>query len=161
MTNVTGFADLDTEAAETTQIWRPPPSDPLSATTYYVADRWGNWVLSNRSRDSEMRRVAGPVELDTYTPLTKSPLERKEEAEKMAAELSAASLTRDSSKQGRARASSVYSQGDAVRSSLRPHGDGPNKTNSSVWKGPDRKDSKDSHGSATTMDTSSSSRRRI
>lgn len=75
----------------------------------------------------------------------------------MAAALSAAALIRDSSKQERARASSVYSQGDAVRSSLRPYGDGPSKTNSSGWKGPDRKDSKDSHGSATTMDTSSSS----
>lgn len=157
MTNVTGFADLDTEAVETTQIWRPPPSDPLSATTYYVADRWGNWVLSNRSREAEMHQIAGPVELDTYTPLTKSPLERKEEAEKLAAALSAASLVRDSSRQERARASSVYSQGDAVRSSLRPCGDGLNKSNSSGWKGPDRKDSKDSHGSATTMDTSSSS----
>lgn len=35
-------------------IWRPPHSDPQSSTTYYVADRYGNWVKSNKERDSEL-----------------------------------------------------------------------------------------------------------
>ena len=82
MTNMTAFADLDSEAVDDgTQIWRPPPTDPQSATTYYVADRWGNWVLSGEHRRSDVERVAAAAELDTYTPLTKSPIERREEEE--------------------------------------------------------------------------------
>ena len=79
MTNMTAFADLDSEAAEGQQIWRPPPTDPQSATTYYVADRWGNWVLSGEHRRSDVERAVAAAELDTYTPLTKSPIERQEE----------------------------------------------------------------------------------
>ncbi|EHA55763.1 hypothetical protein MGG_07334 [Pyricularia oryzae 70-15] len=43
---VTEFAedgeDMDPETAGG-NIWRPPPTDPTSASTYYVADKWGNW----------------------------------------------------------------------------------------------------------------------
>lgn len=34
--------------------WRPPHTDPQSTTTYYVADRWDNWVKSNTDRDSRL-----------------------------------------------------------------------------------------------------------
>ncbi|KAK8042226.1 hypothetical protein PG993_006749 [Apiospora rasikravindrae] len=173
MTNVTGFADLDTEAPEGA-IWRPPPSDPQSATTYYVADKWGNWVLSNRTRRSELAQVAEPAELDTYTPLTKSPAEkREEEAKAMAAAISAAALVPEKRRSRRAsrpgqgsadnnaprRASSYYMQGSpaAGRSLTRPSGaSGTGMADSVSRKRMDRKGSKDSRGSATTMDTSSS-----
>lgn len=44
---VTEFAeDGETSAGPgSAQIWRPPATDPKSATTYYIADKWGNWVL--------------------------------------------------------------------------------------------------------------------
>ncbi|KAK8048757.1 Def1-like protein [Apiospora phragmitis] len=161
MTNVTGFADLDMEAPESAQIWRPPPSDPQSATTYYVADKWGNWVLK-------------PAELDTYTPLTKSPIEkREEEAKAMAVAISAAALmpekrrSRRTSRPGQGsadnnasrRVPSYYLQGSpaAGRSLTRPSGPSGTGTADSVnRKRMERGNSKDSRGSATTMDTSSS-----
>lgn len=172
MTNVTGFADLDTEAPEGAQIWRPPPSDPQSATTYYVADKWGNWVLSNRTRRSELAQVAEPAELDTYTPLTKSPAEkREEEAKAMAAAISAAASVPGKRKSRRAsrpsqgsldnsvprRVSSHYLQGSPVAGRLltRPSGSLRTGTADSVnRKRMDWENSKDSRGSATTMDTS-------
>ncbi|KAK4217138.1 hypothetical protein QBC37DRAFT_438351 [Rhypophila decipiens] len=33
----------------TSSIWRPPPSEPQSASTYYYADKGGNWVLRRAS----------------------------------------------------------------------------------------------------------------
>ncbi|KAH9906778.1 hypothetical protein F4778DRAFT_595872 [Xylariomycetidae sp. FL2044] len=171
MTNMTAFADLDTEAAEGGQIWRPPPTDPLSATTLYVADKWGNWVLSNNNRQSQLERVAEPAELDTYTPLTKSPIERQEEAAKMAAAISASSPIRkpppaflsvdpaDPSDRMMSRASSLYSQASAVRPNSRSNpparsntgSSSKSKKNSTVQIG--RSDSK---ASVTTIATSSS-----
>ncbi|EJT77103.1 hypothetical protein GGTG_07016 [Gaeumannomyces tritici R3-111a-1] len=43
--DVTEFAEDGEEDADAdgAQIWRPPPDDPHSATTYYVADKSGNW----------------------------------------------------------------------------------------------------------------------
>jgi hypothetical protein len=134
MTNVTAFADLDTEAAENGQIWRPPSSDPMSATAVYVADKRGNWVLSTANRSEELNKVAVPAELDTHTPLTKSPIEKQEEeaAAAMAAAISAASdmqrpkpefLSRDPARRPRSvsRASSLYSQASMMRGLSRPY----------------------------------------
>ncbi|KAK4141300.1 uncharacterized protein C8A04DRAFT_14202 [Dichotomopilus funicola] len=48
---VTEFAE-DGEAdagGQRTSVWRPPPSDPQSATTVYFADKGGNWILRNSS----------------------------------------------------------------------------------------------------------------
>lgn len=126
MTNMTAFADLDTEAAEGGQIWRPPPTDPQSATTYYVADKWGNWVLGNDNRKSQVTQLTGVAELDTYTPLTKSPIERREEeAAAMAGAISVttnfpkkpkpAFLSIDPNDPSISRSSSLYSQASAVR----------------------------------------------
>ncbi|KAK1831581.1 hypothetical protein QBC39DRAFT_407605 [Podospora conica] len=45
---VTEFAEdgeLESATATTNNIWRPPPTDPQSATTYYAADKNGNWIL--------------------------------------------------------------------------------------------------------------------
>lgn len=51
---VTEFAeDGEGESATGTasNIWRPPPTDPQSATTYYSADKNGNWILRNRKSE--------------------------------------------------------------------------------------------------------------
>ncbi|KAK9782429.1 putative Extracellular membrane protein CFEM domain-containing protein [Seiridium cardinale] len=167
MTNMTAFADLDTEAPEGGQIWRPPPSDPLSATTYYVADKWGNWVLGNTNRQSQLAGVAEAAELDTYTPLTKSPIEKQEEAAALATAISAASAPEVSMPQqaffkpnGRdtnvSRASSQYSQASASRGSWRPPLPVTKRSSSSGRRRPSRSDSKTSMDSATTIQTSSS-----
>ncbi|ORY68794.1 uncharacterized protein BCR38DRAFT_138846 [Pseudomassariella vexata] len=168
MTNITAFADLDTEAAEGMQIWRPPPSDPQSATTYYVADRWGNWVLSNDYRQSQLAQVAEAAELDTYTPLTKSPIEKKEEAAAMAAAISAASARPDVSRpkpammprnvadSSMSRTSSLYSQASAVRPGVKPLAALASRSNS-AGRRKGRSDSNVSQDSATTIATSSTS----
>ncbi|TPX13293.1 uncharacterized protein E0L32_006266 [Thyridium curvatum] len=54
---VTEFAEdgeTDIVSAGVAQIWRPPATDPQSATTYYVADKWGNW-----RRASQMAELDG------------------------------------------------------------------------------------------------------
>ncbi|RYP47001.1 hypothetical protein DL768_006861 [Monosporascus sp. mg162] len=168
MTNMTAFADLDTEAAESGHIWRPPPMEPQSATAYYVADPRGNWVLRDDNRKSEVEQVAQAAELDTYTPLTKSPIEKQEEeAAAMAGAISAATsipkkprpafLLRDDPSMSRS--SSLYSQASAVRQ--RPPPPPARRSSSSSQKGVRagvrRSDSKDSHASATTINTSSPS----
>jgi hypothetical protein len=62
---VTEFAEDGEEGTGSAQIWRPPISaDPMSATTYYVADKWGNWVLGNAQRRSQT------AELEGSSPLT-------------------------------------------------------------------------------------------
>ncbi|KAL2264802.1 hypothetical protein VTJ83DRAFT_7312 [Remersonia thermophila] len=57
---VTEFAE-DGEGDQTsasTSVWRPPPSDPQSATTLYFADKNGNWILRNTSAPNH---AAGPA----------------------------------------------------------------------------------------------------
>lgn len=73
---VTEFAedgeDMTSSALGSAQIWRPPNTDPHSATTYYVADKWGNWVLGSGS--------APPEELaELETPISKTVKERETE----------------------------------------------------------------------------------
>ncbi|KAJ9142232.1 hypothetical protein NKR19_g7305 [Coniochaeta hoffmannii] len=53
--------DGEVQSARGSNIWRPPPTDPQSTTTYYVADKWGNWVLSNRIRDSRIHEHPGAM----------------------------------------------------------------------------------------------------
>lgn len=71
---VTEFAeDGETSAGlGSAQIWRPPNTDPQSASTYYVADKWGNWVLGGGS---------GPEEhiVEMPTPVSKTVAERDAE----------------------------------------------------------------------------------
>lgn len=52
---ITEFAeDGETSAGPgSAQIWRPPATDPKSATTYYIADKWGNWVLGEAGTTPE------------------------------------------------------------------------------------------------------------
>jgi len=166
LTNMTAFADLDTAAAEGEQVWRPPPSDPLSATTLYIADKYGNWVLSNHNRQSQIAEVRGVAELDTYTPLTKSPIERQEEAAKMAAAISAAAplgrapqpafLSQDPARPTYSRSSSFYSQASATRQTGRRTSSSRNSLSKSQkvssGSGAGRPDSK---ASVTTIQTSS------
>lgn len=67
---VTEFAeDGEPDSATGAHVWRPPPSDPQSATTYYVADKWGNWILGNQKRKSQAAELEVPNPL---TPTTKS-----------------------------------------------------------------------------------------
>ncbi|KAI1501955.1 hypothetical protein F5X99DRAFT_185089 [Biscogniauxia marginata] len=168
MTNMTAFADLDTEAVEGGQIWRPPPTDPQSATTLYVADKWGNWVLSNSNRQSQLAQVAEAAELDTYTPLTKSPIEKREEeaAARMAAAISATSafpkrpqpafLDKDPIDQTVSRSSSLYSQASAVRQNTRGSRSSRGNSLSKSRKGSEvQLDRSDSKASVTTINTSS------
>ncbi|GKT99753.1 def1-coordinates repair and rna pol ii proteolysis in response to dna damage [Fusarium langsethiae] len=57
--NVTEFEEDRTSMSPNnvnTQVWRPPPTTPLSATTYYVADQYGNWILGNPKRASVIAR---------------------------------------------------------------------------------------------------------
>ncbi|KAI0407647.1 hypothetical protein F4802DRAFT_552776 [Xylaria palmicola] len=125
LTNMTGFADIDSEAPEGEQTWRPPPTDPMSATTLYVADKYGNWVLSKDNRRSQIAQIIQPAELDTYTPLTKSPIEKQEDAAKMAGAISAAAmlpgqappafLSQDPANKTYSQSSSLYSQASSAR----------------------------------------------
>ncbi|KAI2639990.1 hypothetical protein GGS21DRAFT_390587 [Xylaria nigripes] len=77
MTNMTAFADLDSVAAESGQIWRPPPSDPLSATTLYFADSNGNWVLRNGQRQSRAVQIIDDADPRYHVSSTKSPIEKQ------------------------------------------------------------------------------------
>ncbi|KAF5027382.1 hypothetical protein F66182_514 [Fusarium sp. NRRL 66182] len=57
--NVTEFEEDRTSLSpNNTQVWRPPPTTPISATTYYVADQYGNWVLGNPRRASVVARAS-------------------------------------------------------------------------------------------------------
>ncbi|KAJ8124363.1 hypothetical protein O1611_g9277 [Lasiodiplodia mahajangana] len=163
MTNMTAFADLDSEAAEGGLTWRPPSTDPLSATRLYVADKYGNWVLNNDNRRSQIAQVVEAAELDTYTPLTKSPIEKQEEAAQMAAAISASTalpqpafLSRDPANWTNSQSSSLYSQASAAKQTGRRNSSSRNsasryrKSNSGPMM--NRSDSK---ASATTIQTSS------
>ncbi|KAF7545412.1 hypothetical protein G7Z17_g9198 [Cylindrodendrum hubeiense] len=59
---LTEFEDDDRGSmSPSAQVWRPPPTTPLSAATYYVADQYGNWVLGdprNATQAVESRGVA-------------------------------------------------------------------------------------------------------
>lgn len=45
----------------TGNIWRPPPTDPQSATTYYFADKGGNWILRSKSDRKSGLPPRGPA----------------------------------------------------------------------------------------------------
>lgn len=81
---VTEFAeDGETSAGlGSAQIWRPPNTDPQSASTYYVADKWGNWVLGGGS---------GPEEhiVEMPTPIHKTVAERDAEQDRAVQESNA------------------------------------------------------------------------
>ena len=59
-------------------IWRPPPTDPQSATTYYFADKGGNWVLRNKStRNPGTNQPSVPtVQVELPSPNDKTKAER-------------------------------------------------------------------------------------
>ncbi|KAH8893227.1 hypothetical protein GQ53DRAFT_106307 [Thozetella sp. PMI_491] len=87
---VTEFAeDEEAENGASAQIWRPPPSDPQSATTYYVADKWGNWVLGHTN---EKPAPPKPVEMASPTDKTKAEKAQDELEAKKAAELAKSAM---------------------------------------------------------------------
>jgi len=51
---VTEFAEDGEDLPPGTPIWRPPVTDPQSATTFYFADKAGNWVLRHTSNRQKM-----------------------------------------------------------------------------------------------------------
>ncbi|KAK5628612.1 hypothetical protein RRF57_004329 [Xylaria bambusicola] len=165
VTNLTGFADLDSEAPEGGQTWRPPPTDPQSATTIYVADKYGNWVLSNNNRRSQIAQIVEPAELDTHTPLTRSPVEKREEAARMADAISAAAaiprapqpafLSRDPINWTYSQSSSAYSQASAVRQAGRRNSSRNSASRARKNSGGPLINRSDSKASATTIQTSS------
>ncbi|KAI8957394.1 hypothetical protein F5Y11DRAFT_90445 [Daldinia sp. FL1419] len=92
----------------------------------YITDKFGNWVRNNKSRQSDQRQLAVVAELDTYTPMTMAPIEkREEETESITAAVSAAYgvpnkpppafLSKKRSMKRHQRSSSVYSQDSEIR----------------------------------------------
>lgn len=75
---VTEFAEDGEDSAlgpGSAQIWRPPTGDPSSAATYYVADKWGNWVLGG----TDANRVTEESIAELATPISKTAAEREAE----------------------------------------------------------------------------------
>ena len=60
----------------TANIWRPPPTDPQSATTYFFADKGGNWILRSKSgrvqESSELPALPAKAELPSPDDKTKA-----------------------------------------------------------------------------------------
>ncbi|KAK3378061.1 hypothetical protein B0H63DRAFT_235040 [Podospora didyma] len=86
---VTEFAEDgegDSASGAGAAIWRPPPSDPQSATAYYFADKGGNWVLRKTSaRKPEAGKKLSPAvpeiaEVELPSPENKTRAERAREA---------------------------------------------------------------------------------
>ncbi|KAI1100962.1 hypothetical protein F4804DRAFT_317497 [Jackrogersella minutella] len=169
MTNMTAFADLDTEIVEGSQMW-PPANGAPSGVPLYFDDKRKKWVLNKNDSQTRLAKTKEVAELDTYTPMTKSPHEKKEEeALAMAAAISAASalpmrpqpafLSQDHSEGGLNRSSSVYSQASVVRRSSRlfdraRSGSRSRKGNATQLT---RSDTVMSHDSITTINSCSSS----
>ncbi|KAI1824568.1 hypothetical protein F4861DRAFT_252059 [Xylaria intraflava] len=127
MSNMTAFADLDSAAAEGAQVWRPPSSDPLSATTLYFADKHGNWVLSNNHRRSRTAQIIEAAGSRASLLSTKSPTEKQKEATNAAGSISTASalprasqpavLSQSPTSRENSQSSSLYSQPAAAQQS--------------------------------------------
>lgn len=75
---VTEFAEDGEDSATglgSAQIWRPPTTDPASASTYYIADKWGNWVLGGTDPNFSIQE---PI-AELATPVSKTAEERDAE----------------------------------------------------------------------------------
>ncbi|CAN8105982.1 unnamed protein product [Discula destructiva] len=87
---ITEFA----EDGEDAQIWRPPQSaDPGSAAAamYYVADKWGNWVLREKNNPQYFGATSVTAEAaELATPISKTKEEKAREEEDMEVAESAA-----------------------------------------------------------------------
>ncbi|KAI1643558.1 uncharacterized protein F4817DRAFT_250054 [Daldinia loculata] len=101
-------------------------TNTTGVTPAYITDKFGNWVRNKKHRQSDHRQVAAVAELDTYTPMTVAPIEKKEEeTETISAAVSAAYgipnkppsafLSKKSSTKRHQRSSSVYSQDSLAR----------------------------------------------
>lgn len=71
---ITEFAEDGEDGLGSAQIWRPPNTDPQSASTYYVADKWGNWVLRDERDMTPPEAIA-----ELATPISKTAEERARE----------------------------------------------------------------------------------
>lgn len=81
---ITEFAEDGEDGPGSAQIWRPPNTDPQSASTYYVADKWGNWVLREQREVTPHETIA-----ELATPISKTAEERAREEERLVEESAA------------------------------------------------------------------------
>ncbi|KAL1869427.1 hypothetical protein VTK73DRAFT_3164 [Phialemonium thermophilum] len=86
---VTEFAeDGDGDTSAATSIWRPPAPHPQSTSTYYVADKQGNWALGGRNGISPSAAYEQPgpfpsAETGRYMqPLPEIPTEDEERSQR-------------------------------------------------------------------------------
>lgn len=126
---VTEFAEdgEDMTTLGSALIWRPPNTDANSATTYYVADKWGNWVLGGTGSGntppadgeqsvSARREPEQPAELET--PISKT----VEEREAAAAVVEATPAKQEKRKQvtiTMAKDETVIQDSEAVKAAMR------------------------------------------
>ncbi|KAK0720556.1 hypothetical protein B0H67DRAFT_552711 [Lasiosphaeris hirsuta] len=75
---VTEFAEDGEGDSASGNIWRPPATDPQSATAYFFADKGGNWVLRNKSttRKPESTIVSMGTEVELPSPQDQTKAER-------------------------------------------------------------------------------------
>ncbi|KAK3360139.1 hypothetical protein B0T25DRAFT_565077 [Lasiosphaeria hispida] len=75
---VTEFAEDGEGDSASGNIWRPPVTDPQSATAYFFADKGGNWVLRNKSttRKPESTIVSMGTEVELPSPQDQTKAER-------------------------------------------------------------------------------------
>lgn len=86
---ITEFAEDGEDGLGSAQIWRPPNTDPQSASTYYVADKWGNWVLRDQRDQTPHEAIA-----ELATPISKTAEERAREEESLVEESAAVKALR-------------------------------------------------------------------
>lgn len=89
---ITEFAEDGEDGLGSAQIWRPPNTDPQSASTYYVADKWGNWVLRDQREVTPHEAIA-----ELATPISKTVEERAREEESLVEESAAVKELRNHS----------------------------------------------------------------
>lgn len=95
---VTEFAEDGEVETAGTAVWRPPPTDPQSATALFFADKGGNWVMRStvpqkqeagaskmlppmpQQKQGVHEASAGPVQAELPSPEHKTRAERAQEA---------------------------------------------------------------------------------
>ncbi|KAH7325943.1 hypothetical protein B0I35DRAFT_122520 [Stachybotrys elegans] len=120
---MTEFEEDETRSLSPNQIWRLPSAGPLSATTYYVADKYGNWVLGDPKRASQLpqsppavvsptaaepKSVAADARFFQARPVASQPAPRPPQQPSLAPAAQITPLA------GPTRSSSIYSQQSSV-----------------------------------------------
>ncbi|OTB00659.1 hypothetical protein M426DRAFT_233523 [Hypoxylon sp. CI-4A] len=146
MTTATAFADLDVEVVD----YRRPLPSTMSGQWRRSLPKKNN----DKSHQVELPHVSEVAELDTYTPMTKSPVERNEEAAAMAEAISAASVLSGSPELGFFHARSLGINDHTIHQSSQdlPYGSiAPHRKESRDL--PVRSDTVKTYDSVTTINT--------